>query len=165
MSFELLVDLGEIKVPDGYVHGKRLARFYRRDREKFCYFNDAITDKNFPNPSRILKPGDRLRVRVFRQVIVGTTTPEERMAFLVAQGAVYPGAQGASLVFRQHRNKLPKGLLYGSFDVPERLSKDTNSSHGMPYIVALSGGGFDFDLYSFERSRDDAYCLLCFNEV
>ncbi|MDE2116774.1 MAG: hypothetical protein KGI79_02775, partial [Patescibacteria group bacterium] len=81
-KFALLADLGIITVPDDYVHEKRLTTFGKKNRKKFYPYNDAITDRNFPNPTRVLKPGDKLRVRAFKQVVVGTTTSEERMAFL-----------------------------------------------------------------------------------
>lgn len=165
MSFELLADLGEVTVPDNYVHGTRLDTFRKKHGKKFCYYNGAITDKSFPNPSRVLEPGDKFWVRAFKQDVSGVTTSEERMAFLDTQQAVYTGAQGVSLVFRQKRHQLPRGFLYASFDERERLWKDTDGSHGVPYVIVLSGGGFDFDLYPFEHDRDDAYCLLCFNDL
>src|SRR3989344_9566179 len=86
-KFALLVDLGIITVPDDYDHANRLATFLERNREKFYNVDNDITDQNFP--SRILKPGDKLLVRAFKQIVPDTTTSEERMAFLETQGAVY----------------------------------------------------------------------------
>lgn len=153
-KFELLVDLGVIEVPKGYVHRTRLATFkarYQNDKIKsFYYYNDAITDEHFPNPSRILKPGDRLHVCAYRQVASGTTTSKERMDYLVAQGMpVYTGAQGASLVFEQKRDQLPKGKWYASFDEEDRLWGGAGGRRRVPYVCARSGGDFDFDLGSF----------------
>lgn len=71
-KFALLVDLGIITVPDDYDHKTALKTFGKKNRKKFYYYEEAITDQNFPNPTRILKPGDKLRVRVFQQIVGGT---------------------------------------------------------------------------------------------
>ena len=102
-KFAPLVDLGIITVPDDYNHTTWLDSFrarYQNDKTKlFYYYHDAITDENFPNPSRVLKPGDRFCVRVFKQIVPGTTTSEERKAFLAREKAVFTGAHGAALVW------------------------------------------------------------------
>ncbi len=74
VKFAEIVDLGIITVPDDYDHASRLGKFSKQNRKKFSYYNDAITDANFPNPTRILKPGAKLRVRAFKQIVGGTTT-------------------------------------------------------------------------------------------
>ncbi len=164
-KFALLVNLGIITVPDDYDHASRLSMFSKQNRKKFYYYNDEITDKNFLNPTRALKPGDKLRVLVFEQVVGGNTTSEERMAFLATQKAVYTGAQGASLVFDQKRDQLPKGKWYTSFDKPERLWKDADGYHGVPYVDRHSDGDFRFSLGSFEIDWSDDDCLLCFCDL
>ncbi|MEK7228112.1 MAG: hypothetical protein AAB681_02010, partial [Patescibacteria group bacterium] len=145
-KFALLADLGTITVPDDYVHGKELGSLNQKD---FYYFNTNATDKNFPNPSRILKPGDKLRVRAFKQVSPGSTTSVERMEFLAKQKAVHTGAQGASLVYKQKRNELPKGYWYCSFDEKDRLWKDAVGYHRVPYVRADTDGDFEFSLGNF----------------
>ena len=87
--FELLADLGVITVPDDYVHEKQLGLFEKKNRKKFYFYNDAITDTNFSNPTRILKPGDKLWVRAFKQIVSGSTTSEERMTFLATKKAIH----------------------------------------------------------------------------
>ena len=164
-KFALLADLGTITVPPDYVHATRLASFAANNRAKFAYHNDNLTDANFPNPSRILKPGDRLHVRAFKQIVRGTTTSQERMAFLATQNTVHVGAQGASLAFEQKRDQLPKGFWYCSFDEKERLWTDADGDHGVPYVFALSGGGFDFGLGDFERDWYGYGALLCFCDL
>ncbi|MEK7607450.1 MAG: hypothetical protein AAB484_00795 [Patescibacteria group bacterium] len=161
-KFALLVDLGIITVPDDYVHEKRLTTFGKQNRKKFYYYNDEITDKNFPNPTRVLKPGDKLRIRVWKQVVGGTTTSEERMAFLATQKAVYTGAQGLSLVFDQKSNQLPKGKWYVSFDEPKRLWQSADGHHWVPYVHRYSNDDFKFDLGRFVSVWRGSYCLLCF---
>lgn len=163
-KFALLVDLGIITVPKDYDHRTCLAVFMKKNRKKFypCGVNDNITDANFPNPSRILKPGDKLWVRVFEQVISGTTTSEERMTFLATQKAIHTGSQGASLVFDQKRKELPKNYWYSSFDEKDRLWKDAVSNHRVPNVFVDSGGDFGFDLCSFEGDWGDDDAFLCF---
>ncbi len=162
VKFDLLADLGTITVPKDYVHGTRLDTFMEKNRKKFYDVNKNITDANFPNPTRILKPGDKLRVRAFKQIVPGTTTSEERMAFLATQKAVHTGAQGASLVFEQKRDQLPKGYWYASFDEKERLWEDADGCRRVPSVCAGSGGGFYWDLGSLEKVWDVGHAFLCF---
>lgn len=164
-KFALFVDLGIITVPDDYDHTTQLAKFMKKNRRKFYSVNNNITDDNFPNPSRILRPGERLRVRAFEQVIGETTTSEERLAFLAAQNAVHTGAQGASLVFEQKRNQLPKDKSYASFDEKERLWEDAGGNHRVPLVNTHSGDAFDWLLGYSELVWDGGSTLLCFTEV
>ncbi|MEI6580932.1 MAG: hypothetical protein WCO07_02025 [bacterium] len=157
--FKLFADLGVITVPENYVHGEQLGSL---NQDEFYYFNDAITDANFPNPSRVLKPGDKLWVRAFKQVVPGDTSSEDRMGFLKKLNAVFTGAQGASLVYQQKRSQLPKGFWYCSFDEKERLWKDSGGSHRVPSVGAVSGGGFVFRLGDFAGPWDGSYVILCF---
>lgn len=161
-KFALLADLGIITILGDYGHATALAKFMKKNRKEFYGVNDNITDANFSNPSRILKPGDRLHVRAFKQIVGGTTTSEERMAFLASQNAVYTGAQGASLVFEQKRNQLPKGKWYTSFDEKERLWEDAAHYHRVPGVHACSDGAWGWDLGDFEGVWDDGHAFLCF---
>jgi len=150
-KFALLKDLGIMVVPADYVHGKQLARFNKEYGAELYDFNKAITDGNFPHPSRILKPGDRLHVYAYHQIVGGTTTSDERMAYLAEQKHdVYTGAQGATLVYKQKKDELPKGKWYASFDKPENLYEDSDRNHRVPDVNAGSGGGFKLDLGYFE---------------
>ncbi len=164
-KFNLLVDLGIITVPDDYVHESRLASFGKKNRKKFYYYNDNITDKNFPNPTRVLKPGDKLCIRGFKQIVGGSTTSEERIAFLARQKAVYTGAQGASLVWEQKRDQLPRGYWYSSFDEKERRWEDADANHEVPGVLACSDGGFFFSLGDFESVRYGSSAFLCFCDL
>lgn len=168
--FSLLVDLGIITVPPDYDHATALAGFLEKNRNKFYGIDDNISDANFPNPSRVLKPGQKLHVRAFQQIVPGPTTSEERLAFLATQKAVHTGAQGASLVFEQKRDQLPKDRWYVSFDEPSRLWKDAAGHHGVAYVFAysdgvFSDGVFDFSLGFFEHGWYDHHALLCFCDV
>ena len=168
-KFALLADLGIITVPEDYVHTMHMDSFKKKHqtwrKKAFYFYNDALTDVNFPSPSRVLKPGDKLSVRAFNQVVSGTTTSKERMEFLKSQHVVLVGAQGASLVFDQKRDQLPKGYWYVSFDEKERLWQDPGGDHGVPYVSAGSDGGFRFGLGHFEYDWYDGHVLLCFCDL
>ena len=166
-KFALLVDLGIITVPDGdpatWLDPFR-AKYQNDEIKSFYYYNNGITDVNFPNPSRILKSGDRLWVCAFHQVAPGTTTSKERLAFLKTQNAVFTGAQGAALVWEQKRYLLPRGKWYTSFDERERLWKDADGSHRVPYLNADSDGDFHFNLGNFESAWSGNRAFLCFRD-
>ncbi len=164
-KFTLLVDLGVITVPDDYDHATHLASFLKKNREEFYGVNDNITDANFPNPSRILKHGDKLWVRAFHQVIGGTTTSGERMTFLATQKAIHTGTQGVSLVWEQKRDQLPKGKWYASFDEEDRLWQNADGYLRVPSVHAYSDGGFNFFLSDFEGVWDDYDAFLCFCDL
>jgi len=161
-KFELLVDLGIITVPDNYVHEKQLGLM---NRKKFYFFNSDITDKNFPKPTRIMKPGDKFHVLVYKQVVSGNTTSEERMEFLKKQNAILTGAQGSSLVYEQKHDQLPKGYWYCSFDEKDRLWKDSVGDHRVPYVDVYTDGDFMFNLGYFENDWGSDNRLLCFCDV
>jgi hypothetical protein len=162
-KFSLLVDLGTITVPKNYNHATQLATFSTKNRHKFQYYDDNITDEHFSNPSRVLKPGDTLRVRAFQQIVSGATTTEERLAFLATQQAVFTGAQGLSHVFEQKRDQLPKDKWCASLDEKEHLWEDADGDHRVPCVNTYSGGDFDFDLgYFFGDVWNDGYAFFCF---
>lgn len=162
-KFGLLADLGYITVPESYDHATCLAVFKEKNRKNFGYYNNSITDANFPNPTRVLKPGNKLRVRAFKQVVSGRTTSEERMDFLRKQkGNVFVGAQGATHAFEQKRGQLPKGYGYASFDEKDALWTDGGGYHRVPCVYRRSAGAFKFNLGYFEYVWHDDLCLLCF---
>ncbi|MDO8555235.1 MAG: hypothetical protein Q7R75_01565 [bacterium] len=164
-KFALLVDIGIITVPDDYNHTTWLKTFNKKNCKKFCHYDNAVSDKNFPNPTRILKPGDKLRARAFKQVVHGTTTSEEHMKFLASQKAIHTGAQGASLVFNQKRDQLPKGFWYASFDEEKRLWEDADGYRRVPDVRAYSDGDFNFNLGNFEDVWDGNDAFFCFSDV
>lgn len=161
-KFDLLLDLGVITVPDDFVYSTHLATFSKNNRKKFYYYNDDITDKNFNKATVQLVPGRKLRVKAFKQTVSGNTTSQERIAFLKTQNNIFTGAVGASLVFEQKRDLLPKGKWYCSFDEKEALWKDSDGYHRVPSVNAYSDGDFRFDLGCFENDWAAAAVLLCF---
>lgn len=165
-KFALLADLGVITVPKDYDHATRLGSFVEAYRKKFYYYNDAIMDVNFPAPSRVLKPGDRLHVRAWKQIVRGRTTSAERMEFCRGQdGNVWTGAQGASLVWEEKRDELPKGYWYASLDEPDRLWEDADGNRRVPDVGAYSSGDFNFFLGSFERDWRECNAFFSFCDV
>lgn len=152
-----------IVVPADYDHGKALARFAKSDKKKCYYFNEALTDKNFSNPSRILKAGDRLRLRAFEQIVPGTTTSDERMKFQrTLPGNIFVGAQGLPFIFDK-RAELPKGKWYSSFDESERLPF-LEGYHRVPSVNAYDDGDFFASLGHFGRVWDQNDAFFCFSD-
>lgn len=166
-KFALLVDLGIVEVPADYDHATAIAKFLKNNRKKFYKngVNENISDANFPSPTRVMKPGDKFRVRAFKQIVRGSTTSVERMAFLEKQNAVHTGAQGSAVVFEQKRDQLPKGYWYASFDQPDRLWKDADGYHRVPDVSAYSDGGFLWYLGYFEHDWLGAFAFLCFCDL
>ena len=163
-KFTVLAGLGEFTVPDGYNHATAIAEFLTKDRGKLYGVSGAIHDQNFPNPTRILKPGDKLCVEVHHQIVEGTTTSAERMAYLKQQqGNVFVGAQGIPLIFGE-RDKLPKGKWYASFDEKDRLWQDADGYHGVPSLDAYSDGGFRFNLGYLEDVWYPSHAFFCFRD-
>jgi len=160
-----LVKTVEIIVPDNYDHTTQLASFANENRGKFYGYDNAITDENFGNATTKLAPGRKFAVKIFRQAIPRSTTSEERMAFLRSQGVVFTGAQGASLVFTQKRDELPKGFGYSSFDEKEALWTDSAGNHRVPCLYHSSDGDWYFRLGAFEGGWDGGHCLLCFCDL
>lgn len=161
-KFAEFLDLGVIVVPDDYNPATWLASSREQYGDRLYYYNDAITDANFSNPSRTLKVGDRLRVRAHKQIVRGSTTSEERLAYLKSlPGNQLVGAQGAVFVLREKRDQLPKGKWYASFDEKERLPL-VGGYHGVPGVHAYSDGDFRFGLGGFEGDWGDDFCLLSF---
>ena len=147
-KFGLLADLGIVVVPDDYVHELKFQGL------------------DFSNPTRVLKPGDRLWVRAHKQVVSGTTTSEERLTFLASLNSHLTGAQGVRLVRGDKKAwpKVPKGYWYASFDEKERLPLDAERNHRVPEVdTRWSGGGFN--LGYFEIVWNDSSAILSFCDV
>lgn len=157
-----LVRTLDITVPPDYVHATQLATFKKVCQMTRRDFNDNITDANFAKVTTPLSPGRKFKVKVWKQTVAGATTSEERMVFLRSQKAIFTGAQGASLVFAQKRQELPKGYWYCSFDEKDALWQDAVGYHRVPHVCAHSDGDFDFNLGHFEYEWGDDRCLLCF---
>ncbi len=163
MGFSLSADFGIITVPKGYVHESCLARF----RDEGCVScQDYITDQNYAKPTRILRPGDKLRVRAFTAPRGVSTSAEQWMDFLRTERAVFTGAQGLSLVIQQKLEQLSKERYYVSFDDPYRLCQ-VNQDFWVPVLGTLADQQ-TFNLGSFGGKGGfggDHVFALCFTDV
>lgn len=150
-KFVMTHDLGIITVPAGFDHTNLPEPFGCR----------------FLNPTRVLKSGDKLWVRVFGNRTRARITFEERLMFLNIQKAFLVGAQGAVLVFEQKCEGLPQGNWCASFDNMDRLWHDTKGNYGVPRVSVDTDGtpSFDIGRLGFEGLwLADCY-FLCFTEV
>lgn len=143
VKFGLLADLGIITVPTDY---KLVTEF---------------VGGSFPNPTRVLKPGNRLWVRAHKQIVDGVTTSEERMAFLKTLNSHLVGVQGIELV-EPKRRQLPKSYWYASFDEKERLWFDAGRYHRVPGVLRYFSYGFSRGLGRFERPWRGGSAVLSF---
>ena len=133
----------DIIVPEDYDHATHLDAFKRERGKEFYYYNDAITDENFGKASIKITPGRKFKVEVFQ--ITKTMSSEACLKFLAEQGAILTGAQGASLVYEQAKDKLPKGRWHVSFDKKDCLWVDSGGRHRVPFVDACSDGDFKFN--------------------
>ncbi len=163
-GFVLIADLGTITVPSGYSHRSRLAEFRMASGARIGYWNGGITDGNFPNPTRILMPGDRLSVRLFEQII-DRSDAARISAFLASQRAVHTGAQGASMVLEQKHDLLPMRMWCQSFDEGDRLWEDDDHSRRMPRISRQPDRLYLFDAACSEGHSSLGIAFLCFSEA
>lgn len=170
-QFVLLADLGIVTVPDDYDPLRCLAMFEEKHQKgankTFCRYESDFNDGNFRNPSRVLRAGDKFHVRVFEQIEGVETTAAERLAFSIAQGCVFPCAQGLPLVYEQKHDQLPKGRSYTFLDAYDRLLFFSvfPGYRRMPLLFTYADSQFGIFLDYFEFSvtgKDPAF--LTFNE-
>jgi hypothetical protein len=115
-----------------------------------------------------LRPGQKFRVRAFRQAVNGWTRSNEWLEFLKTQKAVFPSAQGASLILEQKREELPEDYRYVSLDEPSRLpetyKKDRKvSTLDRRYVSQGINIKFDSDYCALGWEANDAF--LWFTKV
>jgi len=163
--FRLFADLGILTVPEEYEHATQLETFQKNHRIHLQGYNCDMNDVNFSRPSRILKPGDRFSVRAYKQIASGTVTSEECLAFLETLNSHYVGAQGATLVFEQKRDQLPKGVHYLFMDERNHLWIDNGGSIRVPKVQVGIHGDFCLYLDFFEDAQNDFHVLLSFCDV
>ena len=163
--FELLNSF-ELTVPEGYNHGTQLAafsKFAENKSEKFCLYNNNITDKNYAKATHRLIPIKTYGVKIFH--IKKLVSPEDCLAFLVTQRAIFVGAQGLSLTRQLKKNEFPVGKWIVSLDEKQALWADVIGFHGVPGMYRHLNGVWDFGLGFFEGDYNDDKCLLCFYDL
>ena len=168
-KFVLLHDLGVITIPVNYVHQTCVSDFLRKNGIHFDYVNGNISDENFRNPTRILKSGEKFHVHAWRQLNDTNKKifPAECMRFIdsVNLKSRWLGVQGATVVFDQKRECLPKGRCYSSFDEQEKLFLGSDGRWRFSGIDACWNNRFCFNLTPFDRECFSAGAFLSYLEV
>lgn len=160
-KFEL-VNTFQIVVPEDYNHGKQLDSFRKKIQKSSYYYSGGITDNNYAKATTRLKPGQKLKVKVFQ--IEGTVNSEDCMDKLRFEKAILVGAHGASLVWEQKKEELPVNRWSASFDEKDALWKDVYGDYMVPGVNRDSDVDFGFITGSFMKNLNDGSCLLCFSE-
>ncbi len=151
----------DLIIPHNYTHITRLTDFKGRFEKEFYLYNNDITDENFKNPSSILQPDKKLKIKLVRLCAMHQpVTSEDCIRVLKNQRALLTGAQGISLLYEISKDQLPKGKWYVSFDEKERLWGD--GFHKVPYLYPYLDNAWKFDLGSFERDWYDDLVLVAF---
>lgn len=164
-KFRVFLDLGIITMPDDYDQSTCVKNCIVRNRRIIHAVESQITDKNFSNPSRILRPRDRVSVQVVEQTAPGVTLSVHRMDFLGTQEAIYTGLQGICAVLDQRHASLPRGRWFASFDLLEHLCLNRGVRQVSRLGCRTVDGKFVIDSNHFvtEWCRADAFFL--FTEV
>jgi hypothetical protein len=136
-KFEVMLDLGVISVPRKYDQATYLEVVAEKHKD-ILVWDGNISGVNYSEPTSPLRSGQKLRVRIFKQIHKEKTTLQERMNFLVSQNAIYPGPYGAALVFDKKGGMLSSDHLYISYDRREALPK-IGTFHKVPCIQTTSG--------------------------
>lgn len=161
-KFKLLTDLGSVVVPDDYDFVSYMSGFQSKNAKKFYFLNRAVTERSFPLASNQLIPGSSVSVRVFEAK--GNASSDEKLAFLASQNALRVGVPGIILVHEQKKDQLLRNKWLCSFDVKERLWKDTNGNYRVPYLDRRQDGVYGFDFIRYDTNLNADLCLLCFTQ-
>lgn len=157
-------EIGTLLVPDHYDHSTALSRFQQDNLISFSHYRTEINDRNFPNPTRVLSPGERFKVSIVRNAVRGLMNVSERMEFLCLKNGMLLGAQGAALVFNQMRNQLVAEETVLSLDAMERLWTDGHGGFQAPHIGIVREGPV-FGLFPFESCGSSAINFFLFEEI
>jgi hypothetical protein len=164
-KFGLLFDGGVHEVPDDYVHSTWLGTFFKAQRPNFRVFDSTIKHTNFAQPSRIMLPGERFHIRALAPVCIKMTSSNERLEFLMRQGAVFTGVQGLALAFVLIGAQLPKGKHYSALDHVGRLYQNAHLQVQVPDLNIRNDGALFFECNDFAAGWYGGNAMICFNEV
>lgn len=156
-----------LTVPNDYKHFTQLAniaKFVKDKSEKICFCNNNITDKNFAGVTQQLVPGKNYVVKIFA-IKKNIISSEDCLTFLDKQKAILVGAQGLFLTSQLMKNEFPVDKWVVSFDKKDKLWKDIDGNHGVPYAHQSSVGDWEFLLGRFEGDWGNDSCLLCFYDL
>ena len=169
----VLVAEFEITVPSNYDAALCIAQFKQAHPcdNRRTFYDKNITDENFSNPSRVLRPSEKLRVCAFKQDACGITdsgkitSSKERMNYLASkQMNLYPSAQGALQVFEYRHFELPTGYWFASFDEEDRLPL-MDGVRKMMYGRRSLDGPVELRLGSFRISWPTGILFFGFSEI
>ena len=153
-----------ITVPKSYNHDTQLATFAEyAKKEKFYYYNEAVTDDNFFRVTNKLMPGETYGCKIFS--IKERVSSKDCLSFLASQQALLVGAQGLSLVRQLKKSEFPIGKWTVSFDELDALWEDADGGRGVPYLSQHSDGDWNFNLGYFASDWNGNDCLLCLSRL
>lgn len=151
-----------VVVPDGYNHGTVIADLHREHHNEFYRWDDASNDFNYANPSNVLTPGHRFKVKMFAVKCEQVVSAGDCLKVLAAYKGVLTGAQGAALAYQQGKSYMSykyKGFV--SFDKKDNLPV-LNGYHRVPNVLADTDGSFCWGLDHFDDDWYESSVLLCF---
>ncbi|MFA6436718.1 MAG: hypothetical protein WC242_01180 [Candidatus Paceibacterota bacterium] len=149
------------KVPDDYGHATQLAKFKRMHGSDFVFYNNDITDEHFAGVTTKLIPGKVYTVKLIGITSGSVVSSEDNLAVLRQHRAILVGAQGLSVVYKQAKEKFPKGKWVISLDEKDACWKDASGFPRVPFMVQCLVGGWRFNLDYFGGGWNCSYCLLC----
>lgn len=122
-SFELEKYLGVVRVSEDYQHATRLPDFCKKFRSDFVTMDRRIVGGDFGNSPMQLRPGDTFVARIFR--CKSRLSPNDHLAFLIMQRALFLGIEGLSLVWEFKRNALPRNICLSVLGKEDDLWRDS----------------------------------------
>lgn len=161
LGFEWFGTMGYLYVPENYQHETCLGDVRGRHSHQLQSFNKFITDELCGRVSRVLKPGDRLYVSLFRNRVRRVFDVDDGLAVLASQGAVFPGAQGLALLSEQKVRRFPIGYDCVSIDQIQRLPVDLEGHWRVPSSPCYgdSTRGLDLEALGWMADRTAIVCF------
>lgn len=165
-----LIEVGIITTPDNYDHNQYLKFFFKYcDASYGMVFNyEDITDKNFANPGRILKSGDKLLLSIIHQKKNFKSSVNERMELLNSLNSIYPGVQGVCLSLEQKYHQIPRSWRIDYYDKQENLWKNPNGEYMSPYLTNKGDGGYNWGIHKIDfgnKKLSSPSEFFCFREA
>lgn len=152
-KFAVLVDLGIVTVPRNYVSATHFGNFCKNYSWWFDRWDKRIADKKSHSPLRVMNPGEKFHVRVFHQVLQGSSTDQERTTFLATQKAVHTGVWGLALIFTKRSKVLPEAR-YTFYEEPDCVPKD---DLGFPQWLTQKKRGSRWESCCFQSHPNEYY--------
>lgn len=127
------------------------------DKEDFYYVSVDITTANFPVPKKIETKGWKL-IKMDKSF-----TSQEALDEIRKQACRPANIYELALWQKEHREKeMLKGKWMTVLAFAEPRPLIGGGYRRVPYVDAVSGGGFGFDLGNFVHGWSGDFCLLCF---